>query len=156
MEQFQVARTPVHVPAPVANPVPQAPKESRISLPEKFDGDHTKLQDFVNQVRLVFCLQPHKYTIEETQVGLIGSLLTETALSWFSSLLEKDSPLLADFDQFLEKFSRKFGERDRTLIVTTKLRTLQQQSRPNSAYIVEFQQLACDLNWNDTAVITMF
>jgi hypothetical protein len=43
MEQFQVARAPVHVPAPAANIIPQAPKELRVSLPEKFDGDHTKL-----------------------------------------------------------------------------------------------------------------
>jgi hypothetical protein len=125
-------------------------------LPEKFDGDRTKLGDFVNLVRLVFHLQPHKYATEETQVGLIGSLLTETALSWFSSLLEKDFPLLANLDQFLEEFSKTFGERDRALIATTKLRTLQQRSRPASAYVAEFQQLACDLDWNDTTLITMF
>ncbi len=102
MEQLQVARAPIHVPASIANPVPQAPKEPRVSLLEKFDGDRTKLRDFVNQVRLVFRLQPHRYTTEETQVGLIGTLLTGTALSWFSSLLEKDFPLLADLDKFLE------------------------------------------------------
>ncbi len=56
----------------------------------------------------------------------------------------------------MEEFSRTFGERDRALIATTKLRTLQQRSRPASAYILEFQQLACDLDWNDTALITMF
>jgi len=126
MEQLRVARAPVHVPAPTANPVPQVPKEPRVSLLEKFDEDHTKLRDFVNQVRLVFRLEPHKYATEETQVGLIGSLLTGTALSWFSSLLEKDSPLLVDLDQFLEEFNRTFGERDRTLIATTKLRTFEQ------------------------------
>jgi hypothetical protein len=115
MEQLQVAHIPVHV------PVPQAPKEPRVNLPEKFDKDHTKLRDFVNQVRLVFHLQPHRYAIEKTQVGLIGSLFTETTLSWFSSLLEKDSPFLADLDQFLEEFSKTFGERDRAFITTTKL-----------------------------------
>jgi len=125
-------------------------------LLEKFDGDRTKLRDFVNQVQLVFRLQPHKYATKKTQVGLIGSLLTGTTLSWFSSLLEKDSPLLADLDEFLEEFSRTFGERDRALKATTKLRTLQQRSCPASAYVAEFQQLACDLDWNDTALITMF
>lgn len=156
MEQLQVASAPIHVPASAANSVPQAPKEPRVSLPEKFGGDRTKLRDFVNQVRLVFRLQPHRYSTEETQVGLIGTLLTGTALSWFSSLLEKNSPLLENLDLFLEEFSRTFGERDRALIATTKLRTLQQRSRPASAYVAEFQQLACDLNWNDTALITMF
>jgi len=70
--------------------------------------------------------------------------------------LEKDSPLLANLDQFLEEFNRTFGERDRTFIATTKLRTLQQRSRPALAYVAEFQQLACDLDWNDTTLITMF
>jgi hypothetical protein len=112
MEQLQVVRAPVHVPGPAANPVPQAPKEPRVSLPEKFDGDRTKLRDFVNQIQLVFRLQTHRYAIEETRVGVIGSLLTGTVLSWFSSILEKDSPLLADLDQFLEEFSRMFRKRD--------------------------------------------
>jgi hypothetical protein len=156
MEQLQVAQAPIHVPAPAANPVPQTPKEPRVSLPEKFDGDRTKLRDFVNQIRLVFRLQQQRYATEETRVGLIGTLLSGTALSWFSSLLEKNSPLLADLDQFLEEFSRTFGERDRALVATTKLRTLQQRSRPASPYVAEFQQLACDLDWNDAALITMF
>jgi hypothetical protein len=43
MEQLQVTGAPVHVPAPAANPVPQVPKEPRVSLPEKFDRDRTKL-----------------------------------------------------------------------------------------------------------------
>lgn len=158
MEQHQAAFTQVHVPAPVANPVPhpQVPKEPRVSLPDKFDGDRTKLRDFVNQIRLVFRLQPQRYSTEEIQVGFIGTLLTGTASSWFSSLLEKNSPLLTNRDQFLEELSRTFGERDRALIATTKLRSLQQRSRPASAYVAEFQQIACDLDWNDTALITMF
>ena len=148
MEQHQVAHAQVHLPAPVANPVPhpQAPKEPRVSLPDKFDGDRTKLRDFVNQIRLVFRLQPQRYSTEEIQVGFIETLLTGTALSWFSSLLEKNSPLLTNRDQFLEELSRTFGERDRALIATTKLRSIQQRSRPASAYVVEFQQIVCDLD----------
>ena len=158
MEQHQVAHAQVHLPAPVANPVPhpQAPKEPRVSLPDKFDGDRTKLRDFVNQIRLVFRLQPQRYSTEEIQVGFIGTLLTGTALSWFSSLLEKNSPLMASLDQLFEELSRTFGERDRALIATTKLRLLQQRSRLGSAYVAEFQQILCDLDSSDTALITMF
>lgn len=135
MEQHQAAHAQVHLPAPVANPVPhpQAPKEPRVSLPDKFDGDRTKLRDFVNQIRLVIRLQPQRYSTEEIQVGFIGTLLTGTALSWFSSLLEKNSPLLTNRDQFLEELSKTFGERDRALIATAKLRSIQQRSRPASA-----------------------
>lgn len=156
MEQLQVAPTPIHVPASVVDPAPHAPKEPRVALPDKFDGDRTKLRDFINKIRLIFRLQPQRYSTGEIQVGFIGTLLTGAASSWFSSLLEKNSPLLAHLDQFLEELNRTFGERDRALIATTKLRTLQQRSRPASAYVAEFQQLACDLSWNDAALITMF
>ena len=43
MEQLQVAHTPIQVSALAPNPVPQAAQEPRVSLPEKFDGDRTKL-----------------------------------------------------------------------------------------------------------------
>jgi hypothetical protein len=140
MKQHQAAHAQVHLPAPVANPVPhpQAPKEPRVSLPDKLDGDRTKLRDFVNQIWLVFRLQPQRYSTEEIQVGFIGTFLTRTALSWFSSLLEKNSPLLTNCDQFLEELSRTFGEKDRALIATAKLRLIQQRSRPASAYVAEF------------------
>ena len=50
MEQLQVTHAPIHVPAPIADLVPQAPKEPRVSVPKKFDGDRTKFRDFVNQI----------------------------------------------------------------------------------------------------------
>jgi hypothetical protein len=55
MEQFQVARAPIHVPAPAANPIPQACQRSLTKivqnfeiLPIKFDlssvSNHTDMQ----------------------------------------------------------------------------------------------------------------
>lgn len=56
MEQLQDAQATIHVPAPTAYPVSQTTKVPCVSLSEKFDGDRTKLQDFVNQISLVFRL----------------------------------------------------------------------------------------------------
>lgn len=42
-KQLRVARTPIHVPAPVANLVPQGSKEAQVILPDKLDDYHTKL-----------------------------------------------------------------------------------------------------------------
>ncbi|KAJ3271325.1 hypothetical protein HK104_004705, partial [Borealophlyctis nickersoniae] len=49
---------------------PPTPKP-KICLPEKFDGSHQKFRGFINQIRLVFQLQPENYPNGTTQVGLI-------------------------------------------------------------------------------------
>jgi hypothetical protein len=38
-------------------------------------------EGFVNQVRLITILQPERYPTEQSQVGLVGTLLTGQALS---------------------------------------------------------------------------
>ena len=91
---------------------PALPREPRVSLLEKFDGTRSKFRGFVNQIRLVFRLQPRQYPTGASQVGLIGTLLSGAALSWFAPLLEKNSPLLEDLDDFLAEFNDTFGETD--------------------------------------------
>lgn len=157
-EQLQVstAQAPPQVvaaPTPIALP---ATKEPRIGLPDKFDGTRSKFRGFVNQIRLLIRMQPLRYPTGEIQVGLIGTLLSGTALSWFSPLVEKNSPLLQDLDDFLEEFTNTFGETDKARTATTKLRSLQQRSRAASVYAAEFRQLACDVDWDDNALISTF
>ena len=138
----------------VTTPISPATKEPRIGLPEKFDGTRSKFRGFVNQIRMIIRMQPSRYPIEETQVGLIGTLLSGAALSWFSPLVEKDSPLLEDFHGFLEEFTNTFGETDKGRTATTKIHSLQQQSRAASVYAAEFRQLACDVDWDNKALIS--
>ena len=137
-DQLQTAPDPVLTPPPTTTSSQQSAKEPRIVLPEKFDGTRSKFRDFVNHIRLIFRLQAHRYPTAEVQVGLIGTLLTGAAFSWFSPLLEKDSPLLTDLDAFLAEFTNTFGETDRARTATTKLRSLQQRSRAASVYAAEF------------------
>ena len=73
-------------------------KEQKISLPAKFDGTRSK---FRNQVRLVIKLHPSHYPTDVARAGLVGTLLTGTTLAWFAPLLEKHSPLLEYFDEFI-------------------------------------------------------
>jgi hypothetical protein len=48
-------------------------------------------------------------------------LLSTAALLWFAPLLEKNSLLLEDLDDFVIEFSDTFGETDRVRTATTKL-----------------------------------
>ena len=117
------------IPLVQQNPMIQQRKEPRVSLPDKFDGTRSKFRGFVNQIRLITVLQPERYPTEEARVGLVGTLLTGQALSWFAPLFEKRSPILSNFETFLEAFAEAFGEHDKVRWATTKIRSLRQGVR---------------------------
>ncbi len=93
--------------------VVQQRKEPRVSLPDKFDGTCSKFCGFVNKIWLITALQAERYPTEESHVALVGTLLTGQALSWFAPLFEKRSPILNNFETFLEAFVEAFGEHDK-------------------------------------------
>jgi hypothetical protein len=51
-------------------------KESKISMPDKFDGTKAIFHEFIQQVRLYLCLHPFSYPNEFAKVGFVGTLLT--------------------------------------------------------------------------------
>ena len=131
----------------------QAPK---VALPDKFDGSRAKYWGFVNQLHLIFKLQPDWYPNGQTQVGLLGTLLTGPALSWFAPLLEHNSPLLDDLDTFLNEFEPAFGDSDKARTAANKICSLTQGNHPAFTYASKFWLLACDLTWGESALIDQF
>jgi len=99
-------------------------KKPKISLTEKFDDTCSKFRGFVNQIQLITYLQPKRYPIDELWVGLVRTLLTRQALSWFVPLFEKRSPILNDFELFLITFAKAFRKHDKIWWATTKIRSL--------------------------------
>ncbi|CAG8579750.1 3700_t:CDS:2 [Cetraspora pellucida] len=81
-------------------------KEPKVSLPNKFDGNRSKFRG--------------------TKVGFIGSLLSEPALAWFVPLLKKQSPVLSNFDNFVQEFESIFGDPDKVRTAANKIRKLTQ------------------------------
>ena len=131
-------------------------KEPKLSLPAKFDGNRSQFRGFLNQVRLVFQMHPNRYPTDTSRVGLVGTLLTGTALSWFAPLLEKGSPVLQDFDAFIKEFQACFGDTDSVRTTINKIRRLRQGDRPASAYASDFRLLACDIPWDEEALMDQF
>lgn len=128
----------------------------KFSLPEKFDGSRKRLRAFVNQVRLIIRMQADRYPDDVHQVGLLGSLLTGPAANWFAPLIETNSPLLANFENFLENLEATFGDTDRVRSAEGKLKALRQGGHPASQYASEFRLIAGDTNWNDDALMAQF
>jgi len=127
--------------------------EPKISLPEKFDGTRLKFGGFVSQVSLIMQLHPCRYFDDTTRVGFVGTLLTGTAIAWFPPILETSSPLLQDFNAFMAEFEAVFGDSDKARTSANKMCRLQQGTRSAIVYASKFRQLACDVNWGETALI---
>ena len=87
-------------------------REPKIGLPMKFDGARSQFRGFLNQVRLVIQMHPSRYPTDASRVGLVGTLLSGTTLAWFAPLLEKESPLLNNFEEFISEFKTCFGDTD--------------------------------------------
>ena len=131
-------------------------KEPKIGLPTKFDGSRSQFRGFLNQVRLVIQMHPSRYPTDASRVGLVGTLLSGTALAWFAPLLEKNSPLLNNFEEFISEFKACFGDTDSIRTAINKIRRLRQGERPASAYAADFRLLAADIPWDDQALMEQF
>jgi hypothetical protein len=101
-------------------------------------------------------LHPRRYFDDTTRVGFVGTLLTGTVAAWFVPILETSSPLLQDFNSFMAEFEAMFGDSDKARTSANKLRRLQQGTRSAIVYTSELKQLACDVNWGETALIDQF
>jgi hypothetical protein len=55
-------------------------------------------------------MHPNRYPSDASRVGLVGTLLTGTALAWFAPLLEKKSPVLENFEAFITEFQASFND----------------------------------------------
>lgn len=130
--------------------------EPQVSLPSKFDGSRENCRSFLNQVRLIFLLQPKRYPDDRTKVGFCGTLLSGAAAAWFSPLFESNSPLLNDWDSFSEELAKCFGGFDRTMEAANQLHSLRQGAKSASEYASKFRLLSTDLSWGEEALVDTF
>jgi hypothetical protein len=131
-------------------------REPRVSLPKKFDDTRSKFRGFVNQVRLITILQPERYPTEQSQVGLVGTLLIGQSRSLFAPLFERRAPILNNFEVFLATFTEVFKDYDKACLATTKIRVLRQRLCPASVYVLDFKLLVCNITWDEEALMSQF
>ena len=77
-------------------------------------------------------------------------------MSWFALLFEKRSPILINFETFLDAFAEVFDEHDKIRWTTTKIRSLRQGASFASVYASDFRQLASDINWDEETLVSQF
>lgn len=143
-----------HVPTPAPQDL-----EPKVSLPERFNGDRNKLRTFLNQLELVFLLNPSRYRYDSAKVATAGTLLTGAAAAWFNPLLEhpnNNTSALNDWSVFKERLRGSFGGIDAAVQAANEIRRLRQGNGTVSAYTAKFLQTAADLNWNEDALMDQY
>ena len=111
---------------------------------------------FSNQVRPVIQIHPVRYLTDASRVGLVASLLSGIAFSWFAPLLETNSPLLHNFEEFVEEFKACFGDTDGARTTINKICTLRQGDQPASTYVANFRLIASDIPLDEQALMEQF
>ena len=101
-------------------------------------------------------MHPSRYPTDASRVGLVGTLLSGTTLAWFAPLLEKESPLLNNFEEFISEFKACFGDTDSIKTTINKILRLCQGDRPTSTYATDSHLLATDIPWDDQALMEQF
>ena len=140
-------------------PAAAALREPKVSLPAKFSGIRKDFRGFINQLELVFQLQPTRYVSDNTKIATLGTLLSDQALSWYVPFIEKPElyrEQLNSWPAFKSGMAKTFGEIDQTTVSANKLRKLTQGTGMASHYAANFRQLATDLDWNESALINQF
>jgi hypothetical protein len=158
-ERDEIARVAAITAAQARDQTPTILTEPKVPLPEKFDGSRQKLRGFLNQLTLLFTLNPTRYANDQIRIAITGTLLTGDALQWYNPLLEspkKHSETLASWESFTAAMKSTFGELDKELAASYKIRNLRQNLTSTSQYAANFQHLASDLQWNDTAFMAQF
>ena len=89
-------------------------------------------------------------------MGLVSTLLSGTTLAWFAPLLEQETPLLNNFEEFINEFKTCFGDTDSVRMTINKIRRLRQGDLPTSATTSDFRLLVLDIPWDDLVLMEHF
>ena len=129
--------------APIPPPIPF--KEPKIGKSPTFDGKASELPSFLQQCKLYIRMKPitFKEHNDESRVAFILSRLRGIPAEWGQALLESNSPLLTDYDTFLERFISLYQNRERRTQLEDKLARLKQTGSA-SAFATEFSTL-CEI-----------
>lgn len=123
--------------------------EPKVMLPEKFSGKHSDLRNFISAISNVVELQPIRYRSDRAKTGLVGSLCSGDALSWYRSIQESRPEILLDWNQFNIELKDHFGDPYFIENARRQLLSLNQGRSSASTFASRFRRVAGDAGFND-------
>jgi hypothetical protein len=148
-------------------------RDLKISVPEPFHGERSKLSGFLIQVNLYLSFHKTKFSSDTEKVLWIVTLLRGPALGWIEGyvadymmktnergemmrhMLPNTISYMHTLSGFVEGLTITFGEIDGAKKAAIALQTLRQKGSA-ATYTAEFQRHSTKLSWNDGALMHQY
>ncbi|KAJ1123214.1 hypothetical protein NDU88_001687 [Pleurodeles waltl] len=118
-----------------------------LALPERFFGDSAKFNIFLNQCQLQFLCHAAAFPNDAAKVAFIISYLGGNATNWSITQVERNDPILYDFNQFKEALWKLFAKHLFMQVSDNELLNLHQGNRDLLSYIASFHRLVAENEW---------
>lgn len=150
-------RFPSVTPAPSSSTAAPSPyvKEPKIGEPPTFDGKPAEFHSFLHHCRLYLDMRFQTFTTDRTKVAYVLSRLRSGPSEWGQALIESQSPLLRDYEAFLDKLASIYENKERKVQLGAKLARMTQTGSA-SAFAADFTAVCDILNINEASRLALF
>lgn len=139
------------------NPFVNNSSPGKVALPEKFDGNSTKLNGFIVQCAIYIAANPNSYQYPMEKVSLIASLLKDDAADWLYRYVNSVNLGSITYEGFIEQLRIQFDNSSTKFEAARNLYYLHHSELGQvNKFITEFQKIAPKTDWNEAALINMF
>jgi hypothetical protein len=144
-------------------------KDLKMSTPDTFSGDRSKLKAFLIQVELFIGFNSTRFNSDTERVLWTTALLRGAAFNWIEAFItdymdnrtdkgecttamgEETIAIFQTFKGFKKRITRVFGDIDQERTAERHIQNLRQKGSAAS-YTAEFQQYSGKTDWNDDAL----
>jgi hypothetical protein len=144
-------------------------KALKVSTPDTYSGERSKLKGFLIQVDLYLTFNSTRFNSETERVLWVVSFLRGDALNWIegfvidymhktndrgqimNNMREETKALFRTYKGFIDKITATFGAVDEEKQAERAIQTLRQRGSC-ATYTAEFQRYSSKTGWNDDAL----
>ncbi|XP_062039633.1 retrotransposon Gag-like protein 3 [Lepus europaeus] len=127
-----------------------------LEYPLAFSGDAQKLPEFLIQLSSYMRVRGHLYPTEAALVSFVGNRFSGEAGRWFQPLLDIQSPLLEQFESFIQVLQDTFDDPENIEDANHCIRQLCQGEDPVYRYATHFHLIAQELSWDESTLCIQF
>lgn len=147
-------------------PAPQqsaAPLKVKVASPDPYDGSYDKYDAFVNQLALNFSTNPVPFASDAIKINYALSFMKlGRAQQWVNHIRTREErgeqcPELQNWAGFADALKSTFSDPQKKVRAQSKLLGLRQrEDQTVDDYLIEFELLAAETQFNDEALLNVF